>query len=578
MKKSAKTLICKILVAVLVLGMFAMTTGTQAYAEATQPFYGGWPYSTMPTGHFNMFVANAIELKYFREVHQLPLATYVAANDEYVPMLATAWEASEDGTNFHVSLRNDVTWLSGDAFTSKDVWTTFMIYRLVANPVWNYIDGVEMTSDYEVDFAVKNSTSLLMRYVLRKPMVDFVTYGEYAQKVQDLLTAGKTEESDEWKALATDFNNFRPELVNATGPYYLDAANVSESCVILAKNESSFLADTVNFSEIVVYNGDVAELTPLILSGEVDFLTHQFPAASMETFVAMGYGARQVAGVDGIALYFNEEYAPLDKVEVRQALAYIIDRVRVGELALPGVSRGTKYITGLGDAMTENWVDESLLIDYTVDLAKAEELLLKAGLTKNDSGKWCKEDGTPFTLELQCPTGWSDASTASAEVAQQLTAFGITTTIDGIDSTMRQSNITAGEYQVACSFFGTGQPHPMFAYETPLLVSNLNAAKGLGYPMVQNTESCGEVDLAALITASTSGWDLDAQKDAVQKIAQTVNETVPYLPLYTKWSKYVTSEGLRTTWGADESLYMNSAGDDSFVVIQILNGQLAPIA
>lgn len=96
--------------------------------------------------------------------------------------------------------------------------------------------------------------------------------------------------------------------------------------------------------------------------------------------------------------------------------------------------------------------------------------------------------------------------------------------------------------------------------------------------MVQNTESCGEVDLAALITASTSGWDLDAQKDAVQKIAQTVNETVPYLPLYTKWSKYVTSEGLRTTWGADESLYMNSAGDDSFVVIQILNGQLAPIA
>ena len=25
-------------------------------------FVGGWPYSTVPTGHFNMFVANAIEL------------------------------------------------------------------------------------------------------------------------------------------------------------------------------------------------------------------------------------------------------------------------------------------------------------------------------------------------------------------------------------------------------------------------------------------------------------------------------------------------------------------------------------
>lgn len=536
-------------------------------------FYGGWPYSTVPTGHFNMFVSNAITLKFYRELHQLPLATYTAADAQYHPMLAESWEISDDDTTFSVKLRNDVTWLNDDAFTSKDVWTTFMIYKLIGDPVWSYVSAVSTPSDYEVSFEISTPTSLLLRYVLRKPIVDFATYGEYAQKVQDLMDAGAATDSAEWQDLVNDFNMFRPELVNATGPYYLDPANVTESSVELLKNEKSFLADNVNFSKVVVYNGDVPELTPLVLNGSVDFLTHQFPAASLETFVGMGYTTLQVAGVDGIALYFNEAVAPFDSKEVRQAIAYVIDRAKVGELALPGVSRGTKYISGLGDDMTESWVDTGKLIDYSVDYTKAEELLTKAGLSKKD-GQWYKADGKQFTIALQCPTSWSDASTAAAEIANQLTAFGIKTSIDGIDSTMRQSNINDGTYEVAISFFGTSQPHPMFAFETPFLASNVNCAKGLSYPMVQDTEVCGTVNLEELIAASTAGWDTDAQKESVSKIVYTLNETVPILPLYTKYSKYVSSAGLRTDWGEDESLYKNSAGDDSFVVIKILNGEL----
>ena len=146
--------------------------------------------------------------------------------------------------------------------------------------------------------------------------------------------------------------------------------------------------------------------------------------------------------------------------------------------------------------------------------------------------------------------------------------------MDGIDSALRQSNINEGNYEVAISFFGTAQAHPMFAFETPFLLSNVNCAKGLSYPMVQETESCGTVDLEELIAASTAGWDTEAQKEAIEKIVYTLNETVPILPLYTKYSKYVTSNGLRTDWGEDDTLYQNSAGDDSFVVIKILNGEL----
>lgn len=95
--------------------------------------------------------------------------------------------------------------------------------------------------------------------------------------------------------------------------------------------------------------------------------------------------------------------------------------------------------------------------------------------------------------------------------------------------------------------------------------------------MVQETERYGTVDLNELIAASTAGWDTGKQKDAIERIVCTLNETVPILPLYTKYSKYVYSDGLRTDWGGNDGLYKNSAGDDSFAVIKILTGELKPL-
>jgi peptide/nickel transport system substrate-binding protein len=352
--------------------------------------------------------------------------------------------------------------------------------------------------------------------------------------------------------------------------------NVSQSHIELLKNESSFLANTVKFDKIIVYNGDVPDLTPLVLNKEIDYLTHQFPGSSMKSFLDLGYKTIQLQGVDGIGMYFNGAVKSLGKKEVRQAIAYVIDRKKIAELALPGVTRGTKYVSGLGDLMTEKWVDTSKLTDYSVNLDKAKELLGSVGMKQKD-GKWYQANGAPFNLTIQCPTSWSDASTAASEIAQQLTAFGINTVFEGIDPNSRQSNINEGNFELALSFFGTAQPHPMFAFETPLLMSNANVSKGLSYPMAQKTEKYGDINLEELIYASTKGWDIDKQKEIVEKIVLTINDTVPYLPIYSKWSTNLSSKGLKTDWGSDDSLYLNSPGDDNFAVIKILNGELKPI-
>ncbi len=535
-------------------------------------FAGGWPYPIPPTGHYNMFVANAIELKFWREMHQLPLALYINATGEYSPMLAKSWTIDENAKVMHVELQ-DAKWLTGEKVTAKDVWTTFYIYRLMGNPAWNYIQDVSVVSDSKVDFAIKNPTPLFVRNALRKPIVDTLTYGEYAEKTAALVKKGLDSSSQEWKNLVADFNSFRPTIVNATGPYYIDPAKVSQASIEMPLNPNSFLADKVKFKTLTIYNGDVPDLTPLVLSGQMDYLTHVFPASSMLAFERAGYSFVQLPGVDGLAIYFNHALKPLDDVRVRQAMAYVIDRDRIGQLALPGVSVGVYYATGLGDGVTKSWVDVDKLNAYQVDLGKAESLLRDAGLTKRGD-QWYLANGKPFELSLQCPSGWADASTAATEASQQLTAFGIKTTFNGIESTQRTPNINGGKFEMAMSFFGTGQPHPMYAYEGPLLASNTGAGGvGISFPMVQKT-SRGTVDFKALIEKSVKGWDVAAQRAIISELAVAFNELLPVLPIYTKQSRNLTSNGLRTVWEGPEYLYRNSAGDDNFAVYQLLHGMI----
>lgn len=214
-----------------------------SHVSAEAIFAGGWPYSMPPTGHFNMFVANGINIKFFRDLHQLPLAFYLWADNDYEGYLAENWEVDLENNRFEVELKEDVQWLNGDDFTAKDVWTTFMVHRLIGSPVWDYLEDVEVVDDYHVWFHMSSPSSLIQRMILRENIVDYATYGEFADRVDELVKNNIGRDSSQWGSLSADFNQFRPTFVNATGPFYLDPQRVYASRVELWKNESSYLAD-----------------------------------------------------------------------------------------------------------------------------------------------------------------------------------------------------------------------------------------------------------------------------------------------------------------------------------------------
>src|SRR5699024_4018361 len=80
-------------------------------------------------------------------------------NGEIQPALAESWENSEDGTTWTFHLRQDVSFHSGEPFTSAHVVDHFERWRERATSTKiDLLDTVEATDDYTVVFTLTSPT------------------------------------------------------------------------------------------------------------------------------------------------------------------------------------------------------------------------------------------------------------------------------------------------------------------------------------------------------------------------------------------------------------------------------------
>ena len=138
---------------------------------------------------------------------------------------------------------------------------------------------MQAVDDLTVDFILSGPSTTVPRRVLREVHITASSvYGDFAQRTRDLVEAGMTNADDEWKQLLQEFNELRPEAMVVLGPYAIDPGSITESQMILNKVETSYWAETVRFDRMVNYNGETPVVTPLVLSGDVDYATHGLPA------------------------------------------------------------------------------------------------------------------------------------------------------------------------------------------------------------------------------------------------------------------------------------------------------------
>lgn len=552
-------------------------TGTQAGPSA---FHIGTNWEARPAGHFNTFVPKAISLSAYSPLMQMPMAMYYWESGKWLPLMATSWEIKQPD-QFVVKLRQGAKWSDGTEFTAQDVLTTFTIGRFYRWAVWNYLSKVEASDKHTVVFTMSIPSSVVPRYVLRENVRPASQYGEWAGKIAEVLANDPGMASEAAKNLRVQFDKYRPDGMVASGPFKIDHANMTEAQLTLVKVPTAWNADIVKLDKIVVYAGETPVITPLALAKEVDYSTHGYPVATVKQFQELGIGVRRPPTGAGRGLLFNHRVYPLNRVEVRQAIAHVIDRSENGVIALGESGVGVQYMAGFTDTLVPQWLgqaDIAKLNRYEYNPKKAEELLTSIGFKRGSDGIWVDDKGKKMEFELKFETEYADVSGHTENAAQQLNKFGIKVVTRGVTYTQMPQERGESKYEMVSVNWGGGNPHPHFSYTGPMFDENFKASNGVGsgFELKVKTNVVGEVDFEQLIVDSARGLDEAEQKARVTRLALAFNEQLPYVPLFERYGNSPVLEGVRVTGWPPESdpIWKNSQYGDNPVVMLILEGRL----
>ena len=578
-----------------------------------------WPYQVPPAGHFNMFVTDAIMQvpNIYGDLMLLPLGLYYWGSNEWLSILAESWSFIQTGAGaaatpgaspaaspvaspaaspvagggaadtFQVKLRQGVVWSDGTEFNAEDVVATHQILRLQQNVVWDYLSAVEMVDPYTVNFVMSNASNVVERYVLRHSPRPRSVYGEWATRAEEFFASGRTVEDPEIVRLNEELNQFRPEGVVANGPYILDPASITSAQCTLNKNPTGYGADQAGFDRLVNFNGETDTISAVVLAQEIDYATQGFAPATEQQMLQSGIRVLRPPVYSGPAIFIN--YATLGNVfgdkRVRQAIAHAVDRTQNGIVSLADSGIGVEYMSGMSDNLVPDWIDPAVaetLNKYEFNQEGAAALLTEVGWTKNGD-RWQTPDGQPVSVELKFPTEFADWSAAGQDFAQQMTDFGIEVIPRAITFTQAEDDANSGDFQLCIRGWGSSNnPHPHFAYVSDLFTFNKrgqDATPGMSYPLVQQTDVAGEVDLDALTVQSAVGLDPEPQIATLTTLAQVFNELLPIIPLFERYGNNAALEGVRVAaWPADDDpILANSPYADGIPTMLLLTGGLQPV-
>jgi peptide/nickel transport system substrate-binding protein len=562
-------------------------TETKPQPAKEAVFYGGWPYTLPPKSNFNWYSSSSLAMggSPYNEMMMNPLAMYYWDSNKWEPMLATEWTQDAATSTVTVKLRKGVKWSDGTDFKAQDLINTMIINKAEAYSVWRYVDKLSATDDYTLVYHLGNPSTVALRYVLKTQPLATSVFGEYAKKIQALFDAGKDAKADEVKAVLKEMEAVQPKEFVVSGPYNIDVSNITEAQMTLKKVPTAWQAATVKFDKIVLYNGETAQVTPLILDKKVDFATHAFPPATEKQFLAQNIRIIRYPNYSGPSLFFNMDVYPLNRKEVRQAIAYAINRDENGTVALSKSGVGVKYMTGFSDNMVKLWMSDSdvkKLNTYDYNPAKGEEALKSIGFTKGADGIWVDDKGKQLSFEVSVPSDYSDWSASAENAVQQLNKFGIKTVMRGVPSSQQPADIRAGKFQIGYRSYGSSIPHPSFAFTADLLtynqlqVANTKDQPGINFPLKQKY-SGGEIDFNDLITKSGAGMDAAKQKEIIGQVAVAFNELLPIVPLFERYFNSPALENLHVSgWPQDGDPILKNGGSDNFVTIMVLTGKLSP--
>jgi peptide/nickel transport system substrate-binding protein len=231
----------------------------------------------------------------------------------HVPHLATGWEI--DGATFTFTLRDDVTFHSGNPMTAEDV--VFSIERMQAlgqglSFLLASVESVEAVDTHTVRITLAEPYTPFIASLVRVPTVDKAA-------VMANLGAGEGEMGD-WGQAYLSANSA------GTGAYMVTSHNPQEETV-MALNPDYFgeVAQGAPGEVRLRYGLEPATVRAMVARGEHDISSQWLPPEVMVALAGEGAQFLQESGTGAFYIKLNTQKPPLDDVNCRLALAAAFD-------------------------------------------------------------------------------------------------------------------------------------------------------------------------------------------------------------------------------------------------------------
>lgn len=356
---------------------------------------GAEPETLDPTkgwGHGNYPLIQSTLVKYTSDL--------TFAND-----LATHYELSDNGLVWTFTIRPDATFTDGTKVTAEDVAFTLETAKAAQGSVdLTYMERAEATDEHTVVITLSKPTSIFLNTLASVGIVPKHAYTK-------------------------DYGTHPI----GSGPYKLVEWKPQEQIVLIANEDYYGQAPSIRSVTIVFMSEDAA--LAAVQAGKVDVA---YSSPTLATAKADGYHIEAIPSADNrgftLPILPNEgkiapNNAPIGNNitchrEIRQAIAYAIDRQQIVNAVLNGFGR---------PAYSENdgmpWNNPAVRLD--TDLAFAQKLLADNGWSDTDGDGIVEKDGMKAEFNCLYPAGDSLRQAIAMAAAEQVAKIGIKITVEG---------------------------------------------------------------------------------------------------------------------------------------------------
>lgn len=357
---------------------------------------GSEPETLDPTkgwGHGNSPIVQSALVKYTSELN--------FEND-----LAVDYKLSDDGLTWTFTIRDDAYFTDGEKVTADDVAFTLETAK-ASNGSFDltYIESAVAQDETTVVITLSRPTSIFLNTLASVGIVPEHAYND--DYGMNPIGSGPYK-----------FVEWRPQeqiMFTANENYYGEAPDIKNVTVVFMSEDAALAA---------------------VKAGQVDVA---YSVATLATTQVNGYHVEAIQSADnrGFTLPVlpdegrtTQSGVPIGNnvtcnLEIRQAIAYAIDREQIADTVLNGFGR---------PAYSENdgmpWNNPDVRLETDVEYAK--KLLLDNGWTDTDGDGIVEKDGLKAEFKCVYPSGDSVRQAVGMAAAEQLLDIGIKVDIEGM--------------------------------------------------------------------------------------------------------------------------------------------------